>query len=108
MFVVWIIATISRWGGKIASVIVWLILAIDQTKRFSQSIFCGGLDQINSPACMADQMIPTVEIQKTSRGSRWFYGNFFFGVEVASHPRFFEVAIGLGWLEIIAMWKRKK
>lgn len=43
---------------------------------------------------------PKLICHRTTTGSRWFYGNFSIGIMVDSHPRFFDVVLGLGFFEV--------
>ena len=43
--------------------------------------------------------------QRPNLGSRWYYGNFSLGLMIDSHPRFFNVIIGLLVVETGVAWK---
>ena len=45
--------------------------------------------------------------QTSTTGSRWFYGNFGFGIMVDSHPRFFCVTLALMLFEVGVLWHRE-
>jgi hypothetical protein len=44
---------------------------------------------------------------RPTTGSHWWFGNFSLGVSVDSHPRFFNVIVGLLFVEIGVGWTRE-
>ena len=47
-----------------------------------------------------------IAIQRPTIGSRWFYGNFTFGILLDSHPRFFNLIIGLVLVDVVLSWRK--
>lgn len=48
----------------------------------------------------------SLTIQRCSTGSRWYFGNFLIGLEIAHHPRWIEFCFGLGFWEVILVHRK--